>query len=167
MTTENKEVDQEKLEKIKLEIKALYEATKSVRCPYLDEDVFFNNSGFSHLLTRSWNRGRSTLEQYQRLRLFPRAVEVIKKSHLVQEHEVRHDFVRTSANSKWGKTLKNITYYAFVSVFPQVGLRIKVVVKQVEGGRPFFWSVYPSWKIEIDGEGYKKKVFCSGNLETD
>ena len=161
------QIDQEKLEKTKQEIKFLYEKIVKVRCPYLDEDVNFNSNGFAHLLSKSWQSGRTSIEQYQRLRLFPRAVDVIKKSHFVQEHYVVKIFVRTSSNNKWNKTLKNVTYYAFIAVFHQAGLRIKVVVKQIEGGQPFFWSIYPCWRTEKDGVGNIKKIFYSGNLELD
>jgi len=45
--------------------------------------------------------------------------------------------------------------------------RLKIIIKEIEGGQPFFWSVYPSWKITKDSNGNKKKVFYSGNLEDD
>ena len=55
----------------------------------------------------------------------------------------------------------------FIAFLKDHGLRLKIVVKEIEGGQPFFWSVYPSWRIESDGQGGKRKVFYAGNLEED
>src|SRR3989344_8680909 len=126
-----------KLEKAKGDAKLYYSSLKKISCPYLHEEVHFNSEGFEHLLTRSWNRGRSETEQYTRLRLLTKAVEVIQKSHLMQEHSDVQLFIRQSINSRWEKQLKRVIYFVFVAVYPQSGLRIKVVVKQIEGGRPF------------------------------
>ncbi|MFA6446773.1 MAG: hypothetical protein WCW31_00760 [Patescibacteria group bacterium] len=160
-------IDLVRLEKAKANAKAIYAAHSKVSCPYLHEQVHFNNEGFEHLLTRTWNRGRSSVEQYTRLRLLPKAIEVIEKSHLIQEYKESQTIVRVNSNSSWSKRLKQVIYYVFIAVYPQSGLRIKVIVKQVEGGKPFFWSVYPSWRVEKDGAGNDRKVFYSGNLEVD
>lgn len=160
-------IDPIKLERAKTDAKIVYASRSKISCPYLHEQVHFNNEGFEHLLTRTWNRGRSSVEQYTRLRLLPKAIEVIEKSHLIQEYKQSQTIIRINSNSSWSKRLKQVIYYVFVAVYPQSGLRIKVIVKQIEGGKPFFWSVYPSWRVEKDGAGNDRKIFYSGNLEED
>ncbi|MFH1790355.1 MAG: hypothetical protein ABH832_04795 [bacterium] len=62
---------------------------------------------------------------------------------------------------------KLVKYYVFISIIVSIGVRFKVVVKEIEGGLPFFWSIYPSWRKETDGIGGKKKILYTGNLEED
>jgi hypothetical protein len=65
-------IDQEKFEKIKTLAKENYQKIGKIFCPYLKQDIQFNSEGFDHLLSKSWNKGRSTVstvEQYTRLRL--------------------------------------------------------------------------------------------------
>ncbi|MFA6486240.1 MAG: hypothetical protein WCT40_02640 [Candidatus Magasanikbacteria bacterium] len=161
------EIAEEKFEKVKNGAKTYYDGLGPVSCPYLKKDVHFNKFGFEHILSKSWNRGRSKIEQYTRLRLLPKVVEVIKLSHTLQEYDERNMLVKQKINSRWEKRPKTVKYYVFIAVMVAFGVRFKVVVKEIEGGSPFFWSIYPSWKKEIDCNGGMKKVFYSGNLEED
>ena len=161
------EVDNIKFDKTKSEAKDYYGKLDQVKCPYLQKDVHFNEEGFSHLLSKAWNCGRSQSEQYIRLRILPKVVDVVKLSHTLQEYDERKLFVRQKTNSRWEKTLKTVRYYVFISLLKDHDLRLKVVVKEIEGGQPFFWSVYPSWKVAMCADGIKKKIFYSGNLEED
>lgn len=159
-------ISKEKLEKAKQEAKDFYAKIGGIKCPYLKTKVNFNNEGFEHLLTASWNRGRSSIEQYTRLRLLPKAVEIIKTSHTLQEYDEKQIFVRQKTNSHWENKLKNIEYFIFVAFYPEPKMRFKVVIKHIEGGQPFFWSNYPSWKKIVNNNG-NKKTFYSGNPEED
>ncbi len=161
------EIDREKFEKIKKETKEYYAKLGAVRCPYLKADVHFNEEGFGHLLSKSWNRGRSLSEQYTRLRILPKVIEIIKIAHTLQEFDERKIFVRQKINSRWEKRLKIVRYYVFIAFLKERNFRLKIIIKEIEGGQPFFWSVYPSWKITKDNNGNKRKVFYSGNLEED
>lgn len=161
------EITEEKFEKIKIEAKEYYDNLDSVFCPYLKKEVQFNKYGFEHILSKSWNRGRSRIEQYIRLRLLKKVVEVIKLSHTLQEYDERMMMIKQKINSRWEKRPKKVKYYVFIAVIVILAVRFKVVVKEIEGGLPFFWSTYPSWKREDDGNGGIKKVFYSGNLEED
>ena len=161
------EINDDNFKKVKKEAKEFYSQLDKVRCPYLDTEVNFNSEGFEHLLTKSWNRGRSRGEQYMRLRLLPKIVEIIKKSHTLQEYDERNIFIRQKVHSRWEKHLKNIKYYVFISLLIEKGIRFKIIIKHIEGGQPYFWSIYPSWRIEKDNNGDKKKIFYSGNLEAD
>ncbi|MEA3272549.1 MAG: hypothetical protein U9P90_02675, partial [Patescibacteria group bacterium] len=62
---------------------------------------------------------------------------------------------------------KLVYYYVFIALIKEKGIRFKIIVKQIEGGTLFFWSVYPSWRIEKNFNGNRKKIFYSGNLEED
>ncbi len=161
------EIAEEKFQKVKNEAKVYYDVLAPVHCPYLKKDVQFNKYGFEHILSKSWNCGRSRLEQYIRLRLLPKIVEIIKFSHTLQEYDERPMMIRQKINSRWEKRPKIVRYYVFIAVIVSIGVRFKVVVKEVEGGLPFFWSIYPSWRKENNGNGGMKKIFYSGNLEQD
>lgn len=160
-------ISEEKFAKIKNEAKQYYDDLDSVHCPYLNKHVQFNKKGFEHILSKSWNRGRSTIEQYTRLRLLPKVVDVIKISHTLQEYDERNMLVKQKINSRWEKRPKIVKYYVFIAIIISIGVRFKVVIKEIEGGLPFFWSIYPSWKKEADGIGGKKKILYKGNLEED
>ncbi len=149
------------------ESKAYYDNLNSIYCPYLKQKINFNREGFEHLLTKSWNRGRSEKEQYIRLRLLPKVVDILKISHTLQEYDERSAFVRRKINSRWEKVYKRVYYYVFISTIIKHRIRFKIVVKLIEGGEPFFWSIYPSWYIEKDSSGNNKKKFYSGDLEND
>ncbi|MBU2542521.1 hypothetical protein KJ785_03105 [Patescibacteria group bacterium] len=160
------EILDEKFEKIKKETKDYYDSLNSVFCPYLKKEVQFNKYGFEHILSKSWNRGRSRIEQYTRLRLLKKVVDVIKISYTLQEYDERKMLTKQKINSRWEKRPKIVKYYVFIAIIVSLGVRFKVVIKEVEGGLPFFWSIYPSWKKEYDN-GSVKKVFYSGDLEED
>ncbi len=160
-------ISDEKLEKIKNDTKKFYLSIGKIWCPYLKHDIHFNNEGFEHLLTRSWNRGRSKEEQYTRLRLFPKVVEIIKKCHTLQEYDEKNIFIRQKTNSQWTKKLKLVKYYVFIAISIENDIRLKIIIKHIDGGEPFFWSVYPSWKIKKNMFENKKKIFYKGNLEED
>jgi hypothetical protein len=48
-----------------------------------------------------------------------------------------------------------------VAVINQI--RAKVIVKQIENGEPFFWSIIPNWKISDT----KRILYSSKDLELD
>ena len=158
---------EEKFKKTKEKAKEFYNSLNKVYCPYLGKDINFNSEGFKHILFKSWNRGRSEIEQYIRLRLLPKVVEVIKKSHTLQEYNEENMFIRQKTNSRWERKKKLVKYYVFIALFIDKNIRFKVICKQIEGGEPFFWSVYPSWIKKKNVLGEEKKIFYVGNLEED
>lgn len=161
------EIDDEKFAKVRKEMADFYQSIEPVWCPYLQTKVHFNSEGFEHLLFKSWNRTRKQVEQYVRLRLLPVAVKIIQKSHTLQEYDERRMFVRQKINSRWEQRAKLVRYYVFIAIETTKNVRLKVVVKEIEGGEKFFWSLYPSWRVATNTNGQQRKVFYSGNLETD
>ncbi len=159
------QIDDVKFDQVRKKAEDDYQKIGEVHCPYLNQRVHFNNEGFEHLLFKEWNKTRTRLEQYVRLRLLRLAPQVISKSHTMQEFDERPMFVRQKINSRWESKLKVVRYYVFIAIINSA--RIKIVVKEIEGGKPFFYSLYPSWRIEKNEDGKQRKIFYSGNLEFD
>lgn len=159
------EISDEKFNKIREEAEKYYYSIGNVNCPYFNEEVHFNVEGFEHLLFKSWNKTRSRNEQYTRLRLLPLARQVILKSHTLQEYDERQILVRQKINSRWEKRNKLVHYYVFVAIIKEC--RIKVIIKEIEGGKKYFYSLYPSWRVITDSNGKQRKVFYTGDLESD
>jgi len=161
------EISEKKFKRTREEAEKQYKQIKTVWCPYLQSKVHFNSEGFEHLLFKSWNRTRSRVDQYVRLRLFPIAVKIIRKSHTLQEYDECRMFVRQKINSRWENRAKMVRYYVFIAIDKDRNVRLKVIIKEIEGGSKFFYSLYPSWRVTTDINGSQRKVFYSGNLETD
>jgi hypothetical protein len=159
------EIEDKKFDIARQKAEEEYGKIGKVFCPYLGSDVNFNTEGFQHLLFKDWNRTRTRIEQYVRLRLLKLAPQVISKSHTMQEFDERKMFVRQKINSRWESRMKNVRYYVFIAIINQA--RIKVVVKEIDGGARFFYSLYPSWKVEKLIDGTRRKKFYSGDLEHD
>jgi len=137
------ELDEKKFAEVKEAAKKFYDKLEKVECPYLKRNVHFNADGFEHLLSKTWNRGRSTIEQYTRLRLLPKVVDIIKCSHTLQEFDERTIFVRQKINSRWEKRFKLVRYYVFIALLKEYKIRFKIIIKEVEGGIPFFLERLP------------------------
>ena len=90
------------------------------------------------------------------------APDVLNKSHLLQDYDVRNIFVRKKINSRWDKVLTDVYYYGFIAVIKNK-IRLKIIIKEVAGGEKYFWSIIPFWKMNNEG---KKRLF-EGNLEED
>ncbi len=162
----DEDISDEKYNQRKTEAAVYYKSIISVKCPYFNNDpVHFNADGFEHIIFKEWNKTRSRVDQYARFRLLPLAVSVIKRSGTMQEYAERNSFVRRKSKGGWNKLMKLVRYYVFIAIIGE--LRIKVVVKEIEGGSKNFHTMYPSWEIEKRPDGSKIKKLYSGNLETD
>ncbi|MDA3780675.1 MAG: hypothetical protein PF487_10720 [Bacteroidales bacterium] len=88
----------------------------------------------------------------------------------MQEYKEQRTFERVKSNSKWNKKMVNVKFYGFVTITSLDSngmLRIKIIVKEVEGGEPYFWSIIPLWKCKKDPIlEQTKKVFHDGDLNT-
>ena len=80
-----------------------------------------------------------------RFNLIQKAVCVIRLTTTLQEYEKTH----------------NTLYYGFIAIID--GWKIKVIVKKVGNGAPFFWSVIPNWITNRK----RDKFFYKGNMEKD
>ena len=156
------EIPQDKLAAMKKKAEAEYLHIGSVYCPYLDDNVHFSTEGFEHLLFRNKGRARRSAEQYTRLRLLPLAVEVIRKSHTLQETDRQVIVVRQKLGGKWNSSPRWTTFYVFIALI-RPNIRIKVIVREVDGGQKHFYSLFPSWKVSTGADGQRRKSFYSEN----
>ena len=159
------DVNKEKFKILRAHAEGEYAKIGAVKCPYLQDEVHFNRIGFEHLLFKEWNKTRSEVEQYNRLKLLRFVPFILSKSHTLQEYDERKMFVRQKINARWESRLKLVYYYAFIAIIDNA--RIKVIVKEIEGGSKFFYSLYPSWKVIVNTNGERKKKFFTGDLEID
>ena len=58
--------------------------------------------------------------------------------------------------------MKEVVYYEFIAVIEKV--RIKVIVKQIDGGDKYFWSVIPYWGIDKNNS---RRILYGGDPECD
>ena len=67
---------------------------------------------------------------------------------------------------EWQKILKLITYYEFIAVMESHGskVRVKLIVKEIEGGEKFFYSLIPFWGTD---KATGRRIIHSGNPEND
>ena len=101
------------------------------------------------------------IDQYIRLRLLKLAPQIISKSHTLQEFFETKRFEKQKINSRWENRLIQVVYYGFVAIIN--GARIKVIVKEVEGGSKFFWSIIPFWKNDKKNS-QNKKILHAGDM---
>lgn len=152
-----------KFNRIKTEAIDFYGKINKVKCPYFGDHVLFNNKGLQHLKFKGWNKTRLIQDQYMRFKLLKYAPEVIKKSNTLQEYDERKNLERVHVNSRWENRAVKVFYYGFVAIIDEI--RIKVIIKEVQGGEKYFWSIIPCWKQ--DKSALNKKILREGNLEMD
>ena len=155
------EFTNEQFQKTKNKSEELYKSLKEVTCPYFKEKVTFNAKGLEHLKFKKKNHARSHNDQYIRLRLLYLAPEVLKLSRTVQGISERKVFELNRSNNRNEHILVNATYYEFIAVLNNI--RVRVVVKQIDTGPKYFWSIIPHWKISNNGN----RKMNYGNPEED
>ncbi len=156
------QIDVEKFKKIKKQAEYFYENVNFTNCPYFKEKILFNAKGLDHIKFKRWNNTRIMRDQYMRLKLIKYAPQVIKQSHTLQGHKQTKEFERVKINNRWDKLLKNVDYYELVAVYD--GIRVRVIIKQISGGKKHFWSIVPFWKQDLENE---KRLLYNGNPEED
>lgn len=155
-------IDQHKFEDAKKQAEIFYKSIGEVHCPYLKERVVFNSKGLEHLKFKGTRQARSHEDQYIRFRLISLAPKVLKESHTAQGMSTRKAFEKEKTQGNWQNIARNITYYEFVAVIKDV--RVRVIVKQVEDGPKYFWSIIPFWKSnKVSGV----RIIHSGKPEED
>ncbi|MCX6716423.1 MAG: hypothetical protein NTV72_00665 [Candidatus Taylorbacteria bacterium] len=155
--------DDNKFIEIKEKAEIFYKNIGEIYCPYfINTKVVFNSKGLEHLKFKTKNHARSQADQFTRLKLIHLALEVIKNSKTIQGISYTKNFEDIRCNSRTDKVLKDITYYEFIAVMDNK--RVRVVLKQIENGPIYFWSIIPFWKINKDRG---KRIMNSSNLESD
>lgn len=155
-------ITDEEFEKIRSEFESKYKNIKEVRCPYFSGSVVFNAMGLEHLKFMRKNHARPRNEQLIRMRLFPLAPEIINLSRTIQGITYTKHFENSRTNQRYQSILLPVYYYEFVAILKDK--RVRVVIKQIEDGPRFFWSIIPFWKI--DKQTNRRKM-SYGNPEID
>jgi len=142
-----------------------YKTIGEVNCPYLKDKVAFNAKGLDHIKFKEWDKARSVQDQYVRLRLLKIAPQILQQSHTLQEFFETNKMERQKINSRWENRMINVKYYGFVAIVNKH--RLKVIVKEIQGGNKFFWSLIPFWKTRKDAINGNKKILHEGDLEVE
>ncbi len=151
-------------EKVRLVAEKYYSSIGSVKCPYFNnEEISFNAKGIEHVKFKSKRRVRERNDAFLRLKNLKLAPEILKISKTLQEKQVRNIFVEVKTNKRNENIMKECSYYGFIAIINDGGFekRLKIIVKQVEGGQKHFWSIIPYWKSN------KELKIHSGNMEED
>ncbi len=150
----------EEFELLKSEKEILYKTFGEVYCPYFKEKVLFNALGLEHLKFKKPRMARLEEDQYMRFKLLHLAPEVVSLSHTVQGIRIAKSFEEVRVNNRNEYTLKEVVYYEFVAVINNN--RVRIILKQVENGNKFFWSISPVWQIDKKN---KRRILHSMNIE--
>ena len=156
------DINNEKFESLKESTELLYKSIGEVQCPYFGEKISFNAQGLEHIKFRGRNRARNREDQYVRLRYLKLAPEVVKRSHTIQGISSMRKIERQRTNSRWELVMCQVDYYEFIAVLEEV--RMRIIIKSVNGSSKYFWSIIPFWRIDKDT---KKRLLHNGNPEED
>lgn len=156
------DLDPQKFDKVKEETEIFFKNLDEVYCPYFKEKIIFNAKGLEHLKFQRKNHARTREDQFTRFKLLKLVVEILPLSHTLQGISQTKGFELVRSNARNEMVLQSIIYYEFVAIVR--GYRLRVVVKEVEGGPKYFWSVIPFWKL--NKEKWERKM-CYGNPESD
>ena len=140
----------------------LYKSFSEVYCPYFKEKISFSSQGLEHLRFKSRERVRPEKDQYMRLKLMYLAPEVLKTSQTVQGILETKKFEKVRVNNRTDIVLQLVTYYEFIAVIKRN--RVKIIIKQIESGKKFFWSIIPFWKMN---KQTKTRILHEGDPEED
>ena len=156
----------EKFNEVKNEAEKFYANINSVHCPYFGENINFNSKGLDHLIFKEWNKTRTTGDQFVRFRHLKLAPEIIRQSKTLQGIWTTQKFERIKRKDTWIKILKLITYYEFIAVMDSHGskIRVKIILKQIDGGEKFFLSIIPFWGVN---KNTGERIMHGGNPEND
>ena len=156
----------EKFNEIKHDAEDFYNKIGRVYSAYFKENINFNVKGWDHLIFKSWNRTRPISDQFGRLRHLKLAPDILNQSRTLQGIWPTQKFERVKKkDGGWQQILKLTTYYEFIAVMESHGskVRVKVIVKQIDGGEKFFLSIIPFWGVDKKGD----RIMHSGDPEND
>ena len=142
------EFTEQQFKEIKEKGEALYKSLDQVYCPYFKDKVSFSSQGLEHLKFKTRNNARHEKDQYMRFKLLHIAPEILKASNTLQGILETKKFERVRVNSRTDTLLLPVSYFEFIAVIKRN--RMKVIVKEINGGHRFFWSIIPFWGMNTD-----------------
>ena len=123
----------------------LYKTISLAYCPYLKENIAFNSKGLEHLKYHKHGKARNGEDQKRRFRILHLAPRVISESRTLQGISRQQVFERVRIHNRTETRLVGAVFYEFIAVMDNT--RVKVIVKSVENGEKYFWSIFPYWKF--------------------
>ncbi len=140
-------MEQGKLKEAIEKAKKIYPLQGVIWCPYFQNNVILTSDGFNHLQNKGNRMPRNIDEQILKLRLLPKALEIIKNTGTLQEYRKGIEKVGKIGSDGFYKT-KNVEYWGFHAIIGKDYLRkIVVILKRVGDGKIIFWSVMPHRKF--------------------
>ncbi len=153
---------EEQFKKVKEKGEIFYKSIVEIYCPYFKEKILFSSAGLEHLKFKRREKTRLEQDQYMRFKLIHLAPEIIKLSHTLQGSLKINKFERVRSHNRTDMVLKQVSYYEFIALIKRD--RVKVIIKQIEDGQKFFWSIIPHWGMD---ESTKSRLFHDGFPEED
>ena len=138
----------------------MYKTINVVYCPYFKEKISFNSQGLQHLKFKRREKARSVDDQYMRFKLLYLAPVILKQSHTLQGIWETKKFERIRVHSRVDIVLKPVIYFEFIALINRN--RVKIIVKQIDGGEKYFWSIIPFWGMDM---ATKTRLFYEGDPE--
>lgn len=133
-------------EKILCKARSIYPLQTILRCPYVG-DVTLTSEGFNHLQNKRNKEPRNVQEQILKLKLLPKAIDIIRKSGTLQEYRLQFEKFGNKRRDGLSKT-KKVEYWGFHAIFgKEKNKKIVVVLRRVGDGKITFWSVLPHKKF--------------------
>ena len=152
----------ENFEEIRIKSEEFYKTIGEVYCPYFKEKIAFNSQGLQHLKFKQREVARLDQDQYMRFKLLHLAPRILKESHTLQGKFQTNKFERIRMHNRTDTILKLVNYFEFIALINRD--RVKIIVKQIDNGKKFFWSIIPFWGMN---EETKTRIFHEGIPEED
>jgi len=159
----NLNIEDSNFKKLREKAETFYKEVGEIHCPYFNERISFNSKGLEHIKFKTKRKIRERKDAYMRLKNIHLAPQILKNSYTLQEKQNKKIFVDIKTNSRKETILKNCTYYGFLAIITDGNFekRLKIIIRQIDGGQKHFWSIIPYWKNN------KEIKMHSGNLEED
>jgi len=155
-------INTDDFEYVKLRGEKLYKTLGEIYCPYFKEKISFNSKGLEHLKFIGRGRSRGVKDQYMRFKLIHLAPEIIRLTHTLQGALETKRFERIKIHSRMDTILKPVNYYEFIALIKRN--RMKIIIKQIDNGEKFFWSIIPFWGMNQET---MNRILHSGLPEED
>jgi len=153
---------QEEFDAVKISGEELYKTFGSVYCPYFKARIYFNTKGLEHLRFTGRNKARLPADQFMRLKLIKLAPLILGASGTLQGIWETKGFEPVRIHSRTESVLLTVNYYEFTAVIKRN--RAKIIVKQVDMGEMYFWSLIPFWDMNIET---MERILHDGDLENE
>lgn len=116
-----------------------YKKIVNVWSPAFEEHIGFNSTGFDHLAWKQ-RKMRSKEEQMRRFSLIPDAARIIVSSVMATEHRSTITTHETYRRNRRKIITSRADFWSFTE--KRDGKTITVIVRQFEGGKKHFFSVF-------------------------